>query len=240
MLAVGPRHAVARWDQILVLAAVFVAADVAGFWWLTKVAPGDAAIDALPAVPDPSILDDDMARTVRRLALQAGVNPGELPQLTVLWELVLAGPHAGGVDVTDRGEVQAAFDAHLQGMARREARTATTASGNRGAAGRRGPHGAGAGARGGQAGARAAAGADRSATANDWGGARLGASIARLDELQALRLTKLAERAGLDPATVMPPESLRQAALASDDLRSEASQALLESYRAASMALEGE
>ncbi len=65
-------------------------------------------------------------------------------------------------------------------------------------------------------------------------------SMARLDELQSLRLHKLAQQHGIDASLVMPSDSLRQAALASDDPRSQASQNLLDAYRSALMALSDE
>jgi hypothetical protein len=71
------------------------------------------------------------------------------------------------------------------------------------------------------------------------GAATLAPSVERLDEMQYLRLSKLAESHGVDPAQVMPSDELRQAALASGDARSDESIELMDAYRSAFIAIEG-
>ena len=216
-----------RWDQILVLAVVVVATDFVGVWWLTRDAPAAGVLHAHaqgaagPATPDASILDDEMSRAVRRAALQRGTNPAELAELPQLWAQVCNDvPSACDIDVTDREAVQAAFETHLRG----QRRYGSTSAGDRGP-----PSGGAAGA---GAGGRTAGGGR--------GSMYLHPSMVRLDELQALRLEKLAQQHGIEPAVVMPSDALRQAALASDDPRSQASQNLLDAYRSALMALSDE
>lgn len=210
-----------RWDQVLVLAIVVVVSDFAGVAWLTRdvhrpLSPQDAEHQLVGSTPDAAMLDEEMERAVRRAALQRGFNPSMLPELPDLWEqLCSANPSASQVDVTDRGAVVAAFDGYLHGLTR---------------------GGTGAGGRGG--------GAERTNSdpsrggASSMAGVQLTPTIMRLDELQALRLSKLAELRGIEPVQVMPTDAMRRAALASDDPKSEASQLLLDAYRTALMALE--
>jgi len=220
-----------RWDQILVLAVVVVATDFVGVWWLTRDAPAAGIIQAQaqgdvgPPTPDAGMFDDEMSRAVRRAALQRGTNPTELAELPQLWFQVCSDePSACDIDVTDRAAVQAAFETHLRG----QRRSSSTSGGDRGRPG------------GGAARAGAGAGAGGRSTAGGRGSMYLQPSMVRLDELQALRLDKLAQQHSIDPAVVMPSDALRQAALASDDPRSQASLNLLDAYRSALMALSDE
>ncbi len=206
-----------RWDQILVLAAVVVAADYIGFWWLTRDAPGAGAVQAAPAepaVPDATVLDDEMSKAVRRTALQQGINPSTLPELPELWEqIAAASPRTADVDVQDREAVLAGFERHLRSQ-RVTSGGATARSGL-----------------GGQAGV-----GDRQA-GHGGRGVFLQPSMERIDELQAFRLTKLARQHDVDPALVLPPDILREAAIATGDTRSDASRKLIEAYRGALLGL---
>lgn len=55
-------------------------------------------------------------------------------------------------------------------------------------------------------------------------------AVQRWDTLMQQRVERLAEKNGVDPATVLPDAGLREQALASGDLRSEASQQLIAEY----------
>ncbi len=234
----GPHAARLRWHQILVLASVVVITDVAGVAWLTRdvhrptpLADAEGAMG--PATPSPEILDEEMSRAVRRFALQSGLNPSDLPELPQLWdEYSSVDLAAREVDVEDRAAVVAAFEGYLSGMS------------STGPGGGMGVRGGGSGQRGGGGGTgqRSGGGGGGGGQGSGGGGAKPGVmlapTIARFDEMQALRLTKLAQQMGVDPALVMPPDTLRQAALSSEDVQSDASMTLLETYHSTLMALD--
>jgi hypothetical protein len=179
-----------RWDQVLVLAVVVVAADYIGFRWLMR--DQQAPVAARSLVPDDSVLDEEMGRKVRLAALQAGVNPNELPDLPQLWtEMLRVAPGARRVETGDRQLVQRALEAYVRSLASGEPTASPSGMPGQGLT-------------------------EPDAASRKPGAVKRSPSIARLDELKSHRLTKLAQQHGIDPAVVMPPATrLLQAYLAS-------------------------
>jgi predicted transposase YdaD len=75
----------------------------------------------------------------------------------------------------------------------------------------------------------AAAGTGAQGAGDGWSLDSSGA-VERWDKLMQQRIERLAEAKGLDPASVLPQATLREEALASGDMRSEASQRLMAEY----------
>jgi len=247
-----------RWDQVLVLALVVIAGDAASTWWLARRAPPAAAAWGEPAdrpAPGPDVLDEAMGTALKRAALARGLNPAMLPAMPHLWDLYAQqSPKAASVDVKDRKAVQAALVAFVDELAREQRGAGQGTPGGAppdgGPPGRPGgdprgearpgegppgegpPRPPGGGPVPGAAGPGAQPGGDAGAPS-------LLPSIEHIDQVRAARLTDLARARGVDPATVLPSAALRQAAVASGDIRSAASQELLEAYRAAMTSLEG-
>jgi hypothetical protein len=197
------------WDQLAVLALVVVITEVSGTCWLQNHHP-----NALPSTVtiDPDMIDDDLERLIRRAALENGMDPDDLPSMEALAAQV-SQVHAikGDLDVDDHNAVQQAMITHIGDLATLN----VPQGGGREPGGERdvrpGPGGSPSG--------------DGAATN------RLAPSIERIDELRAMRLTELATTRGLDPATLLPSDELRQAAIASGSADSEASKALQQAYR---------
>ena len=203
------------WLQLLVIALVIVLSDLAGTWWLrtqSNSGPSSATAGAASGTggsPAEALLDDEMSKAVRRAALEGGINPTTLPELSALWTQLAMRGLTSDVDTSDRAAVQPAraHPATRPPPAPRRAR-------DDGAPG--------------QDAAPDAPGAS----------AALAPSVERLDERQALRLTELATSKGLEASALLPSAQLRQAAISSGDANSEASQALMEAYTLVMQSLE--
>jgi hypothetical protein len=209
-----------QWDQLAVIALVVIVTELAGSWWLHAHHP-----DAIPpsATIDADLLDDDMRRLVRRAALENGMDPDQLPALEQLAaQVAQINSIHGKLDVDDRSAVRQALIDLVGDLA---TMSSQPAGGHGGPTGRGAPKAGGEpppfpGADGGGDGATATT-----------AGTRLAPSISRIDELRAMRVTELATARGLDPADLLPSDQTRQAAIASDDIGSDASKALQQAYR---------
>jgi hypothetical protein len=234
-----------RWSQVLFLAAVIVVSDIGMVWWFGS---DTTATSASASVPGADVFDEEMSRAVRRTALEAGLNPASLPELSALWTaMAQRRPEAAAIDLEDRDAVQGALERHVTAMGSAQRGGGRGGRGGQGGAGGRQ---AGAGSEGGMGGGPAGMERGASGMAGDkaeeasedaagTGSLRLTPSIERIDEMQALRLGKLANSKGIDPASVLPSDAMRQAALSSGDASSEEAQALMEAYRQAFSELQG-